>query len=58
MDIAALSVSLNQGKLAQQVGLAVFKKAMDSAKVNSDAMLKVMEQSVNPNVGSNIDIRV
>lgn len=58
MDIAAASVVMNQSKLAQQVGLAVFKKAMDSAKTNSDTMIKVMEQSVTPHVGQNVDIRI
>lgn len=42
----------------QKVGTAVLKKAMDTADGNSDAMVKMMEQSVTPYLGTNMDIRV
>ncbi len=58
MDIAALSVSMKQGQLMQQVGLAVMKKAMASAEMSVEGLLKALEQSVNPNLGQNIDIRL
>lgn len=58
MDVAALSVVLNQGKLAQQVGIAVMKKAMDSAKTNNDALLKTMEQSISPHLGRSVDVKI
>jgi hypothetical protein len=58
MDIAALSVITKHAALMQQVGTAVMKKAMEAAKVNSEAMIKIMEQSVNPNLGTHIDIKV
>lgn len=64
MDIAALSVSLSQGKVQQQVGLSVMKMAMDVAetKGNSIASLasettKAMESSVQPNLGAMLDIQ-
>ncbi|MCX7772518.1 MAG: YjfB family protein [Clostridia bacterium] len=56
--MAALSVSMKQDQLAQQVGLAVMKKAMDTAKTNSEGLMKVMEQSVSPHLGNTIDIKI
>lgn len=58
MDIAALSISMKQASLAQQVSIAMTKKVMDTAEVNAQALTKMMEQSVNPNLGKNIDISV
>lgn len=58
MDIAALSISMKQASLSQQVGIALTKKAMDTSKENIQALTKIMELSVNPNLGKNIDISV
>lgn len=58
MDIAALSVSMKQASLYQQVGIALTKKVMDTNEVNLQGLLKIMESSVNPNLGKNIDISV
>lgn len=61
MDIAALSTAMSQQNLGMQVGVAVTKLAMDANEQSGQVMaemLKGMEQSVNPNVGSNIDIRL
>ncbi len=64
MDIAALSIALNQGKVQQQAGLSVMKMAMGVAadKGNSVAamasdMSKAMALSVQPNLGANVDIQ-
>ena len=63
MDIAALSMGLSQMKVAQQASISVMKIAMDSAKGQAvdmtkmlEANTKMMEQSVNPHLGKNIDI--
>lgn len=58
MDVAAMSVVMKQGQLMQQVGVAVMKKAMESAEISTEALLQVMEQSVQPNLGQNIDIKL
>lgn len=58
MDIAALSISMKQASLAQQVSIALTKKVMDTSEVNAQALTRLMEQSVNPNLGKNIDISV
>jgi len=56
MDIAALSMGLGQMKVAQQASISVMKIAMDTAKVQTADLTKMMEQSVNPHIGGNIDI--
>lgn len=65
MDIAGLSVAMSMGKVQQQAAISVTKLAMDSAKTTGDmvtqlaaSVTKPMEQSVNPNLGQSIDIRV
>ena len=58
MDIAAASILIKQQQLIQQVGISVMKKAMSSAETSTEALLKMMEQSVQPNLGQNIDIRL
>lgn len=65
MDIAALSMGLSQMKVAREASVSVLKMAMDNMKgqgVDLTRMLevntKMMEQSVNPHVGGNIDIKL
>lgn len=59
MDIAGMSVMMSQSKVQQQAGLAVTKMAMNVTKEKGDAVVdlitKSMEQSVQPNLGQNID---
>ena len=58
MDIAALSIMKSQASLSQQVSLAITKKIMDTSIVNSQDLIKMMELSVNPNLGSKLDVTV
>ncbi|WP_353093834.1 YjfB family protein [Tissierella praeacuta] len=65
MDIAALSMGLSQMKVAEEAGISVMKMAMDTSEVQAvkltqmlDVNTKIMEQSVNPNLGKAIDIRL
>ncbi|PAD85353.1 putative motility protein, partial [Niallia circulans] len=39
MDIAALSIGMKQASLSQNVGIALTKKAMDTAEQNNDQLL-------------------
>ncbi|WP_182199658.1 YjfB family protein [Paraliobacillus salinarum] len=57
MDIAALSTAMSQASLQQQVSLSVTNKAMDQAEVASEGLIKMMEQSVSPHLGSSIDVK-
>lgn len=63
MDIASLSMSMAQNNVLQNVGTAVLSKTMESNEqmgANIAAMIDsaAMERSVNPSIGSNIDLRV
>ena len=40
------------------IGMAVLSKSLDTIDVTGQNMIKMMEQSVNPNLGANIDTRV
>ncbi|AVQ37331.1 MULTISPECIES: YjfB family protein [Clostridium] len=57
MDIGGLSMSLNQGKLAQAVSLSLMKITMNTAKENAVQMTEMIKESVNPNIGQNVDLR-
>ncbi len=56
LDIAALSISLNQATLSQSVGIALSKKVMENAQQNQSQLLKMME-APHPNLGKSIDIK-
>ena len=64
MDIAALSMALNQGKLQQQAGISIMKIAMGVASEQSNSIAalasdtsKAMESSVRPYLGASFDIQ-
>lgn len=64
MDIAALSTVLAQGRVMQQVGVALASKVMDVSKQQGADFIQlmessmVMEQSVAPHLGATIDIKL
>jgi len=58
MDIAALSMQTSALKTSDMVSVAVFKKALETIEDSGEGMIKMMEQSVTPHLGQNIDLRV
>ncbi len=58
MDIAALSISMKQSQLAQNVSLALIKKVLNTSAMNSQQLIKMMELNANPDLGGNIDIKI
>ena len=63
MDIAGVSAAMAQGRLQSQVGMAVLDKAMDTNEALGSGLIQMIdsaarEQSVNPNIGANFDMRV
>ena len=58
MDIASYSMANAANNLMQSVGVSMLSKTLDSQEMQGDALAKMMEMSVNPNVGANIDIRL
>lgn len=58
MDISEISISMGQTGLINAVSTAVLGMSMDMAETAGENLIKMMELSVNPNVGSNIDVSV
>lgn len=63
MNIPELSVALSTNQLQSQVSTVVLSKAMDVEEAMGQGLIQMidaaaMEQSVNPNVGSNMDLRI
>ncbi|MDR0963218.1 MAG: YjfB family protein [Clostridium sp.] len=62
MNIGALSSAAGVS-IPGDIGMAVMAKALESTQVMGNGMVEMldasaMERSVNPNVGSTLDIRV
>ncbi len=58
MDIALTSMVLSQVDLKTQIDTAVLNMSLDTIELASDNMIKMMEQSVTPNLGQSIDIKI
>lgn len=58
MDIPALSIAMSTERVQRDWSLALMSKTLDTMKTNGDALTKLMESSVTPNLGQNIDIRL
>ena len=58
MDIAAISMAMSQQNLMTNINVALLSKGLDNVEELGTDMIKMMEQSVQPNLGSNIDIIV
>lgn len=58
MDIAALSVAMNMADVQNQVGIAMLDKSLDTLDDMGSGMIKMMEASVTPHIGQNIDVSV
>ncbi|WP_372442088.1 YjfB family protein [Metabacillus bambusae] len=56
LDIAALSINLNQASLGQSVSIALAKKTMEVAQQNNQEMLKMLE-APHPSLGKSIDLK-
>lgn len=58
MDIASLSTALSMTQVSNDFGAIMLGKQLDTMENMGDSMIKLMEQSVNPHIGGNIDISV
>lgn len=58
MDIPALSMNLSTDKVMRDYNVALLSKSLDDLKKSGEEMIKMMERSVNPNLGKNIDVKV
>ncbi|QDP39925.1 YjfB family protein [Radiobacillus deserti] len=59
MDVAALSMAMNQASLGQQVGIALAKKAMQTSEQNSYQLLQMMGAPTpeHPDLGNLVDLK-
>jgi hypothetical protein len=58
MDIASLSTALSMVSLNNDIGTIMLSKQLDTAEDMGASMIKLMEQSVTPHLGGNIDVSV
>lgn len=58
MDIAALSMDMKMIDLQSKIGTALLSKSLDNMEDTGEGMVKMMEASVMPNLGQNIDVSV
>jgi hypothetical protein len=61
MQIQGLGLSstvLSNANTSSAVGMAMLDKTLDTDQENGEALTRMLERSVNPLVGQNIDIRL
>lgn len=61
--IAGMAMNMQTQQLQQQVGASIMKMAMDSSRESANALvdmmnvsIRAMERSVQPHLGSNLDV--
>lgn len=61
MNISSLgstNISVSDTNQMNAIDIAMLKKSLDSVESNGDMITQMMERSINPNIGGNIDIRL
>lgn len=59
MDMASLSIGMNQASVQNSVQISVMKRTMDDSQVINDQMTKMLDNmAVDENRGRNLDARV
>lgn len=58
IDIASYSVANASMNLLSQVSVAMLDKTLDMQQQIGDNLTKMMEQSVTPSLGGNIDLHI
>ena len=58
LNIARYAAISAQNSTMEGVGIAMLSKAMDMQEQMGAELTQMMEQSINPNLGANIDLRV
>ncbi len=54
-SISTVAANFSMQKVATAIGTAIFSKVLDQAEAGGDDMLKLLEQSANPDLGANFD---
>ena len=58
MDISSLSTAMSTQNILNDVSVAMLSKSLDTVEDMGDGMVKIMESSVTPYLGQNIDYYV
>lgn len=61
MEIQGLGLAstvIANGNMSSSIGVTMLDKALDTDEANGAALISMLERSVNPLVGQNIDIRI
>ena len=58
VNLVGMANMLDQNGLMQQVGVKMLDNALEVRQEQSDSLIKMMEQSVQPNLGANFDVSV
>ena len=61
MDIQGLSlasITLSSANVNTDIGMALLSKSLEATDETGAALIEMLEKSVNPMVGQNIDIRI
>lgn len=55
---SGIGLQITDTKNMNAIDIAMLKKSLDAVETNGDMITQMMERSVNPNIGANIDIRL
>lgn len=58
MSLSALSIGASAIDTSDYIGIAMVKKSLEAIEDSGDSLTKMMEASVNPHLGQNIDYSV
>ena len=58
MDIAKVASTFKEGSLMQAVGLKMLNKSLDGQSSKGSNMARMIEQSVQPHIGSKFDMKL
>ena len=58
MSVSGMSGMLNTSKVNNDIQVAVLSKSLETYQTTGENLTKMMEASVNPNLGQNIDFSV
>lgn len=58
LDIASLSTDMAMSRTMTDVSLSVLKKQMNNEEDMGLELVRMMEKSVTPNLGGNVDVRI
>ena len=58
MDIARMASAVKQSSIMQEVGMKMLNNSLEQQKTTGDNMTKMIEQSVQPHIGSKFDMKL